>query len=85
MPSFLELVEKSNILVAATLTMAENELQEGRLAIVPFVEPWFGLHYGFIYRPSVSLSPTALRFMEIVRDIEAEIAEREQALRERFL
>jgi len=67
------------------LSMAENELREGKLAIVPFFKPWFGLHYGFIFRPNRTLSPATLRFMEIVRGIETEIEERETALRKRYL
>ncbi|HSL19801.1 MAG TPA: LysR family transcriptional regulator [Methylomirabilota bacterium] len=82
---FLVLARESEILVAATLTMAERELEEGHLAVVPFTPPWLELAYGFISRPNRTLSPATLAFMDIVREIEAELDERERALRERFL
>jgi DNA-binding transcriptional LysR family regulator len=82
---FLVLARESEILVAATLTMAERELEQGRLAAVPFASPWLELAYGFISRPNHTLSPATLAFVDIVREIEAELDERERALRERFL
>jgi DNA-binding transcriptional LysR family regulator len=82
---FLPVACESDILVAATLTMAEEELDGGRLTVVPFSQPWIKLVYGFISRPNHTLSPATLRFMEIVREIEADLEEREQALRKRFL
>lgn len=82
---FLVLARESEILVASSLTMAERELEQGHLAVVPFNPPWLSLAYGFISRPNHALSPATLRFMEIVREIEADLDERERALRERFL
>jgi DNA-binding transcriptional LysR family regulator len=82
---FLVLACESDILVAATLTMAERELEEGQLAVVPFSPPWLELAYGFIARPNHALSPTTLEFMTIVREIEAKLEAREAALRERYL
>jgi DNA-binding transcriptional LysR family regulator len=82
---FLVLARESDILVAATLTMAERELEQGYLAVVSFAPPWLELAYGFIARPNHTLSPATVRFMEIVRDIEAELDERETTLRARFL
>jgi DNA-binding transcriptional LysR family regulator len=82
---FLVLARESEILVAATLTMAERELEEGHLAVVPFSAPWLELAYGFISRPNHTLSPASLAFMSIVREIEVALDEREKALREHFL
>ncbi len=82
---FLVLARDADILVAADLTMAERELENGHLAVVPFNPPWLHLAYGFISRPNHTLSPATLAFMEIVRDIEAELDVRERALRRRFL
>jgi DNA-binding transcriptional LysR family regulator len=81
----LVLAHESDILVGATLTMAEEDLEAGKLAVVQFSKPWLKFHYGFISRPNHTLSPATLRFMEIVRDIEAELDEREAALRKRYL
>jgi DNA-binding transcriptional LysR family regulator len=81
----LPLARESEFLVAATLTMAEDDLKAGTLAVVKFSAPWLKLFYGFISRPNRTLSPATLRFQEIVREIEAELDERERALRKRFL
>lgn len=82
---FLVLARESDILVVATLTMAERELDAQSLAIVPFSPSWLRLRYGFLSRPNHTLSPATLEFMEIVREIEADLDARERALRERFL
>jgi DNA-binding transcriptional LysR family regulator len=82
---FLGLARDSDILVAATLTMAETDLSEGRLVVVPFREPWFRLDYGFLTRPNRTLSPSTQKFKEIVREIEADLDEREAALRKEYL
>ena len=82
---FLVLARESEILVAATLTMAERELEQGHVAVVPFSPPWLELAYGFISRPNHTLSPATLEFMAIVGDIEAELDEREAELRETYL
>lgn len=81
----LPLARESDILVAATFTLAEDELEAGELVVVRFSQPWLKLFYGFISRPNRSLSPSTLRFQEIVREIEAELEERERTLRERYL
>jgi DNA-binding transcriptional LysR family regulator len=82
---FLVLARESEILVAATLTMAERELEQGHLSVVPFSPPWLELAYGFISRPNHTLSPATLEFMKLVRTIEAELEGREAALRVRYL
>ena len=85
MSDLLPLARESDILVAATLTMAEKDLEARTLKVVPFSAPWFKFHYGFISRPNRTLSPATLDFMEIIRDIETELDQREAALRTRFL
>jgi len=82
---FQVLARESDILVAATLTMVEEELAARELAIVRFSQPWLRLGYGFIFRRNRTLSPASLRFMEIVREIEAGLEKREAALRKRYL
>lgn len=82
---FLVLARESDILVAATLTMAEQELRERTLAVVRFSPPWLHLDYGFISRPNHTFSPASSRFMDIVREIEVTLDEQETALREEYL
>jgi len=85
MNNFSVLARESDILVAATLTLVEHELDAGELAVVPFTAPWLRLNYGFISRSGRTHSPAALEFMRLVREIEAAQDERERKLRERFL
>jgi len=82
---FLVLARESDILAVATFTMVEEELADGQLAVVRFSAPWLSLAYGFITRPNHTLSPATLEFMAIVREIEAELDDREAALREKYL
>lgn len=82
---FLVLARDSDILVVSALTMAERELETRSLAIVPFAPGWLRLDYGFLSRPNRTLSPATLEFMQIVRAIEAELEQRETALREKYL
>jgi DNA-binding transcriptional LysR family regulator len=82
---FKVLARESDILVAATFTMVEQELAAREFAIVRFTHPWLRLDYGFISRPNHTLSPATIRFMEIVREIEADLETREAALRKRYL
>jgi len=81
----LHLARESDILVAATFTLAEDELEAGELVVVRFSQQWPKLFYGFISRPNRTLSPATLRFKEIVREIEAELDARETELRETYL
>lgn len=82
---FLTLAHDSDILVGGTFTMAEEYLAAGKLTVLPIVKPWLRLHYGFISRPGRTHSPAALEFMHTVREIEADLEEREAALRKRYL
>jgi DNA-binding transcriptional LysR family regulator len=81
----LALARESDILVVATFTMVEKDLSEERLAVVRFAPPWLRLGYGFISRPNRTLSPATLRFIEIVREIEADLEAREAELRKKYL
>jgi hypothetical protein len=54
------------------------------VAVLAFSAPWFRLDYGFIVRHRRTLPPAAEEFMRIVREIEAELEQREAALRVRF-
>ena len=84
MSEFTVLARESDALVVCTLTMVEGELAAGRVAVLAFGAPWFRLDYGFIVRHRRTLPPAAEEFMRIVREIEAELEQREAALRERF-
>ena len=54
------------------------------MAVLAFSAPWFRLDYGFIVRHRRTLPPAA-KELRIVRKIEAELEQREAALRTRFV
>lgn len=81
----LALARESDVLAIATFTMVEEDLAEGQLVVVRFAPRWLRLCYGFISRPNHTPSPATLRFMEIVREIEADLEARETTLRTRYL
>lgn len=78
------LVARSDGLGLCLLSMIERELEEGLLRPLPFHPKWAHLNYGFVRLRRRTLSPTTLKYMELVQRIEAEIAEKEVALRQRF-
>ncbi len=71
--------------MAATLGMVERELTDGDLVVIRSSQPWMRLEYGFISRPRRTHTPATIRFMEIVRDVEAAIDAHDEELRRRFL
>lgn len=84
MTEFSVLARESDALVVASLTMVAAELEAGSNVVLPFAAPWFRFNYGFILRRGRTLPPAAEEFMRCVREIEADVEEREAALRERF-
>ncbi len=78
------LVARSNGIGICLLSMIEREVEQGLLRPLPFHPDWARLNYGFVRLRQRTLSPTALQYMELVRRVEDEIAEREVALRRRF-
>lgn len=54
--------------------LIEPWLADGDIRILPLREPWMRLQYGFIFLRDRSLSPAAQKFMELVRQIEAELS-----------
>ena len=85
MTDFSVLARESDALVLAALTMVAAELETGQVVVLPFAAPWFRFNYGFILRRERTLPPAAEVFMDLVREFEAELAAREEELRERFL
>jgi DNA-binding transcriptional LysR family regulator len=79
------MVETSDIISAAPLSMIATELAAGTLVALPFAAPWLHLDYGFITLEGRSLPPAALAFMEAFRERDAEFAVYEAELKARFL
>lgn len=77
-------VARTDALGTATPIQLEDLLEKGEIGIVPFRASWLRLDYGFIFLNSRSLSPAALAFMERVRQIERDLAEKNRVLLEKF-
>lgn len=82
---FAELTQGSDVLVVSTLTMVASHLTSGAIAVAPFSEPWIRLNYGFIHRRHRQLPPAAVKFIELARQAEAQIKQREEALRREYV
>ena len=74
------IVRASDAFGVATPLQIEPWLRSGELRVLPYRAPWLKLDYGFISLRRRLLSPAAERFMEIVREIEADLAPRNRAL-----
>lgn len=79
------IVLASDALSAATAVQLEPWLRGGQLRVLPFRAPWLRLNYGFITLRDRMLSPAAELFMQLVRQIEADVAARNRALTDELL
>ena len=66
-------VINSDGLGAAPMFVIADEILEKRLVALPVDLPWLRLNYGFVWARGRSLSPAALAFMRITREIEARL------------
>lgn len=79
-----QIVTESDAYSAATPLQIKNELEKGIFSVIPFKAPELFLNYGFMYLRDRALSPAAERYMDLVREIEHEVDERNQALIKRY-
>jgi len=70
-----KIVLGSDAVGVATWSQVAVEVEAGRIVILPISKPWLSSRYGFISRARRSLSPSASRFMAIVRDVERELSD----------
>ena len=70
----------SDAIAVAPLGLVADGVQAGRLATLPFREPWLHTDYGFVHLRNRALDPAALAFMAEVRAVEAELTETEQRI-----
>jgi len=73
-------VANSRAFGVATPLQIEPWLRSGELRVLSFSAPWLELNYGFIYLRNRMLSPAAAVYMDLVRRIEEEVRDRNQAL-----
>lgn len=79
------IVLASDAISATTLLQIEPWLHSGELGILPYRKPWMKLDYGFIYLRQRMLSPATEVYMQLVREIENEQAQRNRELMTQWL
>ena len=73
-------VLSSDAVSLAPLCLLEDELRAGRIAILPFNEPWLRTRYGFVFLKDRAMSPASHAFMATAKAVETELVEAEQLL-----
>jgi DNA-binding transcriptional LysR family regulator len=69
-PDMREIVLAGQGLSAALPSQLKRELAEGLCVLLPVTLPWLTLNYGFITKRARTLSPSALVFMNAMREVE---------------
>jgi DNA-binding transcriptional LysR family regulator len=75
-----ELLAGSDVLVAATLNIMKQALLAGEVAVVPIQAFPLQTNYGFISLKERTLPPAVLAFMQVVREVDAEITKEDTSL-----
>ena len=70
------IVLESNAISGAPPIQIRREIEENQFSVIPFYEPWMNLNYGFMHERGRLLSPAALKYMGIVKEIERGVASR---------
>lgn len=70
-----KIVLGSDALGLAAWCQIAADVQAGRVALLNVPRPWVSSRYGFIRRARRTASPSASRFMEIVREVEEELSQ----------
>lgn len=78
------LILGSDAIGPAAPVQIEPWLRSGELAVLPYRPPSFQLNYGFIYLRNRLPTPAAVRFMVLVREIEADLTIRNRQLMDEF-
>lgn len=78
------IVGRTDTFGSAMPLQIEPAVKAGTIAIVPFRAPWLCTQYGFVSLRSRSLSPAAMAFKAIIRDIEIEVSEQSRQLAARM-
>lgn len=78
------IVLASDAISTAAPLQIEDLVRQGRVSVLPLWQPGLNSNYGFIWQRDRMLSPAAEMFMDIVRELEVELAQRNLALFEEF-
>ncbi len=80
-----EAVAGSNAVAYILLPMIERELRAGEFVLLPVDFPELKTHYGIVQRRGATPSPAAEMFMELLQEVDAQLAGIDQELRREFL
>jgi LysR family transcriptional regulator of gallate degradation len=80
-----QIVMRSDAISAATPYQIKVELYSGSLSVIPYSASWMTLNYGFTYVKDRALSPVALEYMSVVRELETDVVIKNNALIEKYL
>jgi DNA-binding transcriptional LysR family regulator len=80
-----EAVARSNAVAYILLPMIERELRAGEFVLLPVDFPELKTHYGIVQRRDRTPSPAAGVFIELLLEVDAELARVDQELRREFL
>ena len=80
-----KIIRESDAFSAATPLQIVRELEEGEFQFLPYTAPWMVLNYGFIYERGRLLSPAAIKFMDIVKEIEQQVLLRNDVLYQKYI
>jgi DNA-binding transcriptional LysR family regulator len=80
-----EAVAQSNAVAYILLPMIERELRAGEFVLLPVDFPELKTHYGIVQKRDRTPSPAAEVFIELLLEVDAELARIDQELRREFL
>ena len=80
MDTMRTLVATSDAFGMVAPVQIESFLHRGEFAVLSYREPWMRLDQGLIFLRNRTLSPSAERFLQVVRSLEKDVARRNQAL-----
>jgi len=70
----LRIVRGTDAIGMASRRMLRHELDAGRVSLLPLDVPWLATRYGVIQLARRTPSPAAAAFIELLRDVESEVA-----------
>jgi len=73
------IVKESDAIGAALLTQIEHDIALGHVVTLPLRLPWLKTRYGILRLARRTLSPAAIEFLKILREVEQEIEAAQQA------
>lgn len=67
----------SDAVGAATATQIREDVDSGRIVVLPLDLPWLRTRYGFVYRAGRTPAPSLRLFLEAVRTVEKQLVDAE--------